>query len=63
MTKADQIRKMDDSTLADELCYLTSTKDKDGKTICRFGGNCDPNIECAALKYLQEEVTDETDRR
>ena len=53
MTKADQIRQMDDAQLADLLCSLAETKCES----CKFGNApASDHDECAAMVYLHQEV-------
>ena len=52
MTRAEKIRNSDDAQLADLLCYLTDSKCES----CRFGDNSE---QCAAMKYLHQEVENE----
>ena len=57
MTRAEQIRKMDDAQLADYLCYITGSRCGE----CRFG-ECEAREECAAMRYLHEETKEEEKR-
>lgn len=49
MTRADQIRQMDDNELADWICSIQPDCDK-----CKFL----QNGHCMVIEYVQQEVTE-----
>ena len=54
MTRAEQIRGMDDSTMADQICDMMPGEDCH---TCRFKER--KTGRCTLLEYLEEEVDDD----
>ena len=54
MTRAEQIREMDDKELADFLCEMSESKCDS----CKYADGMKVMLEdqCAAMRYLKEEV-------
>ena len=56
MSRAEKIRQMDDSQLADYICDLMPDKCEQ----CRFGERIGETYGCRLFGYLREEVGDES---